>query len=87
MKRTRLRRTPTKTRTKRQCQAGVADPNAVGSVAPGVAAPDVSAAPEVAAPPAESAAPEEAPVAAEPAAAEPAAAPEDDGESLSDFTR
>ncbi|KAJ9162235.1 hypothetical protein NKR19_g1475 [Coniochaeta hoffmannii] len=84
MKRTRLRRSPTK--TKRQCQANVADPNAAAGFAPGVVAPEASAAPDVAAPPAASAAPEAAP-AAEPAAAPAAAAPEDDGESLSDFTR
>lgn len=89
MKRTRLRRSLTKTRTKRQCQAGAVDPNAVASNAPGVAAPEASAAPELAAPAASAApaaAPEAAPAAAEPAAA-PAAAPAAGGESLSDFTR
>ncbi|KAB5572013.1 hypothetical protein GE09DRAFT_652139 [Coniochaeta sp. 2T2.1] len=86
MKRTRLRRSPTKTRTKRQCQAGAVDPNAVANLAPSVVAPEASATPPAATEPA-AAAPEAAPAAAEPAAAAPAAAPSDDGESLSDFTR
>jgi hypothetical protein len=98
MKRTVLRRA-TKTRTKRQCQAGVVDPNAAVGVAPGVAAPVASAAPVVAEPAATEV--PAAPVATEPVAAPapavvepvtapavaPAAAPADDGESLADFTR
>jgi hypothetical protein len=85
MKRTRLRRSSTK--TKRQCQAGAVDPNAAGSIAPGVVAPAASTASAVAAPSAESPAPAAAPAAATAATAASTGASADDGESLSDFTR